>query len=206
MQILAMCVIFPILRKFFNTIRIFYISVFSAVGGYVILLIMALTGVNTVYPFLVPGFFIFAAVGVLNVLVTVFLANTVDYGEIKNNRRDESVIFSMQTFVVKLASGIAALVAAISLSVFSISRSDATYEAVDGSLIQGLKEYILGIAANGATVVSGSSVVGLRFVMTVLPVVVLVIGFLVFKSRYILTDEKLEEISAQIKERRAAES
>lgn len=205
MQILAMCVIFPILRKFFTTIRIFYISIFSAVGGYVILLIMALTGVDSVYPFLVPGFFIFAAVGVLNVLVTIFLANTVDYGEIKNNRRDESVIFSMQTFVVKLASGIAALVAAISLSVFSISSSDATYEAVDGSLIQGLKQYISDIMANGATVVSGSSVVGLRFVMTVLPVVVLVIGFLVFKSKYILTDEKLEEISAQIKERRAAE-
>ena len=206
MQIFAMCLFFPILRKFFNTIKIFYISVFSAIGGYVILLVMALSGVNSVYPFLVPGFFIFAAVGILNVLVTVFLANTVDYGEIKNNRRDESVIFSMQTFVVKLASGIAALVAAISLSVFSISSSDATYEAVDGSLMNGLQQYIDDIIANGATVVSGSSVIGLRFVMTVLPVVVLVIGFVVFKGKYILTDEKLAEISAQIKERRAAEA
>lgn len=47
----------------------------------------------------------------LTVLTTVFLANTVDYGELKNNRRDESVIFSMQTFVVKLASGVAAMLA-----------------------------------------------------------------------------------------------
>ena len=205
MQILAMCIFFPVLRKFFNTIKMFYIAVFSAIGGYVILLVMALGGVNSVYPFLVPGFFIFAAVGILNVLVTVFLANTVDYGEIKNNRRDESVIFSMQTFVVKLASGIAALVAAISLSVFSISSSDTTYEAVEGSLILGLKTYIADLASRGATVVSNSSVIGLRFVMTVLPVAVLVIGFLVFKAKYILSDEKLEEISAQIKERRAAE-
>ena len=204
MQIFAMCLFFPLLRKFFNTIKIFYISVFSAIGGYVVLLIMALTGVHSVYPFLIPGFFIFAAVGILNVLVTVFLANTVDYGEIKNNRRDESVIFSMQTFVVKLASGIAALVAAGSLSIFSISSSDATYEAVNGSLMEGLKMYIDGIVANGATVVSNSSVIGLRFVMTVLPVVVLAVGFLVFKSRYILTDEKIAEISEQIKERRAA--
>ena len=45
----------------------------------------------------------------LLVLTTIFLANTVDYGELKNNRRDESVIFSMQTFVVKLASGVADL-------------------------------------------------------------------------------------------------
>ena len=206
MQILAMCIFFPILRKFFNMIKIFYISVFSAIGGYGVLLVMALTGVNSVYPFFVPGFFIFSAVGILNVLVTVFLANTVDYGEIKNNRRDESVIFSMQTFVVKLASGIATLVAAGSLSLFQISRSETTYEAVDGSLMAGLKAYIASIAENGAITVSGSSVLGLRFVMTVLPIFVLIVGFIVFKTKYILTDEKLEEISAQIKERRAAEA
>ena len=57
---------------------------------------------------MIPAFFIFSASGILNVLTTIFLANTVDYGEWKNHRRDESVIFSLQTFVVKLASGIAA--------------------------------------------------------------------------------------------------
>ena len=51
-----------------------------------------------------------AVAGVNNVVITVFLANTVDYGELKNGRREESVIFSMQTFVVKLASGIAAFI------------------------------------------------------------------------------------------------
>ena len=203
MQILAMCIFFPVLRKFFNMIKIFYICVFSAIGGYVVLLFMALSGISSVYPFLLPGFFIFSAVGILNVLVTVFLANTVDYGEIKNNRRDESVIFSMQTFVVKLASGIAALVAAVSLSIFNISSSDKTYEAVEGSLMTGLQIYIDDIIANGATVVSNSSVLGLRFVMSVLPILVLIVGFFVFKKKYILTDEKLEEINAQIKARRA---
>ena len=201
-QILAMMFFFPILRKFFDTIKIFYISVISAIVGYVILLVMALSGVSIVYPFLVPGFFIFGAVGILNVLVTIFLANTVDYGEIKNDRRDESVIFSMQTFVVKLASGIAALAAAISLSVFNISRSDKTYEAVNGSLINGLLKYIDDVTKNGAVSVSGGSVLGLRFVMTVIPMFVLVIALLVFKAKYILNDAKLEEIQKQIEKRR----
>ncbi|MGN1155028.1 MAG: MFS transporter, partial [Agathobacter sp.] len=177
---------------------IFYISIASAIIGYIILLVMALAGTDVVYPFLVPGFFIMAAVGILNVLVTIFLANTVDYGELKNNRRDESVIFSMQTFVVKLASGIAALVASICLSVFNISNSNSTFEAVDGSLIKGLSRAIEAIRTNGATIVSDSSVVGLRFVMTVLPVFVLGIGFMVFKSKYSLTDEKLKEISDKL--------
>ena len=52
-----------------------------------------------------PGFLIFAAFGMLTVLTTVFLANTVDYGEMKNHRRDESVIFSMQTFCCETGFG-----------------------------------------------------------------------------------------------------
>ena len=203
-QILAMMFFFPILRKFFDTIKIFYISAISAITGYVILLFMALSGVNSVYLFFIPGFFIFGAVGVLNVLVTIFLANTVDYGEIKNNRRDESVIFSMQTFVVKLASGIAAMVASISLSIFKISESSTSYKAIDGSLLKGLKAYIDSIKLSSAPSVTGGSVMGLRIIMTVLPVFVLVIALLIFKAKYILNDKKLEEISAQIKERRNA--
>ncbi len=204
-QILAMMIFFPVLRKFFDTIKIFYISVISAIVGYLILLVMALGGISIVYPFLVPAFFIFGAVGILNVLVTIFLANTVDYGEIKNNRRDESVIFSMQTFVVKLASGIAALVASVSLSIFNISSTDSTFEAVEGSLVKGLKTYIENIGSSRALEVSGNSVLGLRFVMTVLPMVVLVIAILIFKARYTLNDEKLAEISKQIEDRRKAE-
>jgi Na+/melibiose symporter-like transporter len=109
----------------------------------------------------------------------------------------------MQTFVVKLASGIAALVASICLSIFNISSSDSTYKALDGSIAAGLKGKISDIVANGATVVSNNSVIGLRFVMTVLPVFVLVIAFIIFKARYILTDEKIEEISKELKAKRA---
>jgi melibiose permease len=118
----------------------------------------------------------------LNVIVTVFLANTVDYGELKNGRRDESVIFSMQTFVVKLASGISAFIASIVLTVFSISSDE---EAVVTSTL------------------SDGQRLGLRMSMTILPIIVLIIGFVVFKKKYILTDEKLEEISGELEQKRA---
>ncbi len=202
-QILAMMLFFPIMRKFINTLKMFYVSVISAIFGYVVLLVMALSGASSVYLFFIPGFFIFGAVGLLNVLVTVFLANTVDYGEIKNNRRDESVIFSMQTFVVKLASGIAALAAAISLSVFKISETSSSYKAIDGSLLKGLQTAIDNIKSSGGVSVSGGSIIGLRFVMTVLPMIVLVIALFIFKAKYKLNDEKLAEITAKIKERRS---
>ena len=196
MQILAMMLFFPLLRKVFTTLKIFYIGVFSAIGGYVILLVLSLIGTKSVYPFFIPGFFIMGAVGILNVICTVFLANTCDYGELKNGRRDESVIFSMQTFVVKLASGIAALVAAVCLAVFNIQENsdvDMTYSV--------LMEKVLSIKNSVVETIDTSAVFGLRMVMTLTPIFVLVIALLIFKAKYILTDKKLEEISKELKSR-----
>lgn len=180
MQILSMMLFFPILRKFFNTIKVFYVSIYSAVIGYIVLLLMSLIGIKSVFALFIPAFFIFSSVGVLNVIVTIFLANTVDYGEWKNKRRDESVIFSMQTFVVKLASGVAALVASVCLSVFNIGGAN-----TDEVVTEVVK-------------ISSSSVFGLRMTMTIIPMAVLVVAFVVFKKHYLLTDEKLNEISAEL--------
>ena len=112
-QIISMMVFYPLLRRFASNVKIFYICLTSAIIGYGVLFAIAFINMSNVFILFIPGFFIFAANGVLQVLTTVFLANTVDYGDLKNHRRDESVIFSMQTFVVKLASGVAALIAAI---------------------------------------------------------------------------------------------
>lgn len=182
-QILAMMILFPLFRKFMNSLKIFYVSFGMAFLGYVVLLALSLSGMGNVYLLLIPAFLIMSAIGMLNVLITVFLANTVDYGELKNHRRDESVIFSMQTFVVKLASGLAALIASIVLSVFHISSKEAAV----------------------GTAIAAQSRMGLRLSMTILPMVVLIIGLIVFKKHYILTDEKLEEITEEIKKRRRLE-
>ena len=175
-QILAMMILFPLLRKFMSTIKVFYVSSTMSFCGYLILLFLMTGGVTNVYFLLVPAFLIMSAFGMLNVIVTVFLANTVDYGELKNKRRDESVIFSMQTFVVKLASGISALVASLVLTVCQIS-SDETVEAA----------------------VSGSARIGLRMSMTLIPIFVLIIAVIIFRRHYILTDEKLNEIKKELK-------
>ena len=184
-QIFAMMLFFPLLRKFLSTIQVFYASFASAIIGYAVLLILMFQSMSNLYLLFIPAFFIFAANGMLSVLTTVFLANTVDYGELKNNRRDESVIFSMQTFVVKLASGVAALVASICLSVCNLSNDTSETAAV---------------AATGA-----GSVVGLRMTMTLLPIAGLLIAVFVFHKHYILNEQKVEEIAAEVKKRRAAE-
>jgi len=85
----------------------------------------------------------------------------------------------MQTFVVKLASGISALIASIVLSIFNISSDDSI-----------------------RFVLSSQSKLGLRMCMTLLPILVLIIGYIVYRKHYILTDEKLEEMNIEIKKRK----
>ena len=182
-QILSMMVLYKLFRRFRSNMQIFFICIGMEIIGYAVLLVLAFTSMSNVFILFIPGFFIFAASGVLNVLTTVFLANTVDYGELKNSRRDESVVFSMQTFVVKLASGVAALIAAACLQIFSLS-SEATTEA----------EQTMDLS----TAVPASSKIGLRMTMTILPIIGLIVAFFWFRKRYILTDEKIEEISAKL--------
>lgn len=179
-QILAMMLLFPLLRKVMDTIRIFYTCFGMAVTGYILIIIISYTGTSNVKWLLIPAALIMAAVGVLNVIITVFLANTVDYGELKNHRRDESVIFSMQTFVVKLASGIAGFLSSMVLFVFNIN-SDKNAEAV---------------------AISETSSLGLRLSMTLIPIVVLLVGFVVFRKKYILSDDRMDEITAELAKRK----
>jgi melibiose permease len=181
-QILSMMLFFPLLRKVFSTIRIFYISFAMAVIGYVTLLVLTFTNMSNVVLLFIPGFFVFAAFGMMTVLTTIFLANTVDYGEWKNNQRDESVIFSMQTFVVKLASGLAAFIVSICLTICNLSK--ATTNAEDA-----------------AQTIASSSVLVLRMTMTVIPMIGMILAIIIFYKRYSLTEEKVEEIAAQLKKR-----
>lgn len=180
MQILSMMIFYPLLRKFMDSIRIFYVSIVMAVIGYGILLGLMVTGEKNIILLFVPGFFIFAAFGIVTVLTTVFLANTVDYGEVKNGRRDESVIFSLQTFVVKLASGVAAMVASVCLTIFNLSND--TSQAAEAA-------------------VAGSSVMGLRLTMTVIPIIGFLVAVLLFHKKYLLTEKKIEEINGELKKR-----
>ena len=184
-QILSMMVLYPLFRNGFkfSNIKIFYMCVISAIIGYAVLLGITFTSMSNVVILFIPGFFIFAANGVLQVLTTVFLANTVDYGEMKNNRRDESVIFSMQTFVVKLASGIAAFIASISLSIFSLSSK--SVEEADKAI-----DFSLDVAK--------SSQNGLRMVMTLIPIVGLFISIFWFKKKFILDEDELDKIQTEL--------
>ena len=50
---------------------------------------------------------------------TVMLCDAVDYGEYKVGKRSESIIFSMQTFIVKFATAFSGLIVGIGLNIIN---------------------------------------------------------------------------------------
>ncbi len=184
-QILGMMLVYPMLRKRLGNTQIFTICQCTAIMGYAMLLATCLAGLSGSLPvLLVPGLLVFMSNGILTVLTTVFLSGTVDYGELKTGHREESVIFSMQTFVVKAASGFAVFMTGVGLDIIGlVGNTDQESMVVEQSV---------------------QTLMGLRLLMTLIPIAGLLIALLVFKRKFILTDEKAEEIALQLRERRKA--
>ena len=174
-QVIAMACV-PMIRKKVEKLKLFFIGILVQIIGFVVLLFMALTGIYHSSGWIllaVPGSLVYAGYGILNVLLTVFLSDSVDYGEAKNGSRDESVIFSMQTFTVKLAAGMAVFIAGLAIDLVGINP-DAMSQ-------------------------TGSALMGLRMFMTIPSVILLVLSALVFKKFYKLDDEKMAEIQSQLR-------
>ena len=94
----------------------------------------------------------------------------------------ESVIFSMQTFVVKLASGLAVFITGVGLDLIGLVGNNSS----EGAVIEQ----------------TAGTIMGLRMLMTLLPVLGLGCALMVFRDKFTLTDERAEEIAEELRARR----
>ena len=106
------------------------------------------------------------------VLVTVILSEAVDYGEFKLGTRNESIVFSTQTFVVKFAGAFSGFMAAAGLD-------------------------IIGFVPNAQQ--SEGTMMGMRVIMILLPAVLSVLCLVVYKRGYRLNDAFYHHILAVLR-------
>ena len=171
-QIIAMMTL-PILRKKFKRATIFIGAIVTAICGYSFLFVLGMQNITNLILLCLAAVIIFMGFGLATVLTTIFLADTVDYGEWKSNQRNEGVIFSLQTFVVKLASAIAILIAGVGLDVIRFDEL--------------------------ATIQTDATLLGMRILMTVFPIIGLIVSIIIFKYKYKLNEELLYKITEEIK-------
>ena len=172
-QITAL-LLFPMASKYFSRGKLYTFATILVVVGYIIFFFAP---TNTMLFIGIAGVLIFIGEAFIQLLMLLFLTDTVDYGHWKFGRRNDSITFSMQPFIYKMGGAIAS--------------------AIVGSviIISGIKD------ANSAADVTPSGLLMMKTAMLVFPLVCIVIGYLVYKKFFKLDKTMYDKIISDLEER-----
>ena len=172
----------PILQKYMSKRKAYQFSLIFAGTGYVGMTIGAFTGVFM----LMNVSYLICAIGMASMFIaqTVFLADVVDYGEVKLGFRAESITFSMKGFLQKMAYTLQTIILFASLGL----------SKYDGSLHSQNPQ-----AAKTA----------ITLMLAAIPAVLFFISLIIFTKKFKLHGEYMDEITKIVtdnrKKREAAE-
>ena len=171
-QISALAV-FPLFSRRFSRKTLYAVATALVVVGY---LIFFFSPMNMLY-IGTAGILIFLGQAFIQILMLMFLADTVEYGQWKLGKRNESVTFSVQPFINKMggaiASGIVGATVIISGINDAVTPSDVTAE---GLLI-------------------------MRFAMLILPLLFILLGYLIYRRKYKIDTHMYPQILTELQER-----
>ena len=169
--------VFPLFRKKFSRKQLYTGSMIVVAISYVIFFLS--------FEFLplvvLAGLGLFFAQAFIQLLMLLFLADAVEYGEWKLGKRNEAASFAVQPFINQFGG-------AVSKGVVSYTLIISGLNMVANSLIGmevGTPEYNAIINA-----IPGSSIWIMKLSMMILPLICILIGFVLYNKKFII-DEKL---------------
>jgi len=175
-SILGLAVI-PVMMKFTTRRRTYQFSLSLALAGYIG---MFLSGALIKNVILMDICFLITSIGTGSMFVsqTVFLADVVDYGEIKMGKRAESVTFSMKGFLQKMAYTIQTIIlfSALGIAGYNNIKPDAN----------GVMQYTPKVKRS------------VGFVAYVIPPLFMLLSLIVFSTHFKLHGEYMDSITEQV--------
>lgn len=163
--------IFPKITKLLSRKKAFFLSCMLPPIGLVLLLIVGIVCPTNIVLTAIAGIIVKTGTGLELGCATVFLADVVDYGEYVMGVRNEGVVFSLQTLIVKFTAALT------SLSI--------------GFVLE-LTGYVPNVVQSLATQNS------IRVLMCLIPAVGVVLAYIVFKKKYKLDDAFMKQVVAAI--------
>ena len=175
-SILGLAVI-PIMMKFTTRRRTYQFSLALALAGYLGMFAGGALLKNLV---LLNVCFLLTSIGTASMFVsqTVFLADVVDYGEVKMGKRAESVTFSMKGFLQKMAYTVQTIIlfAALGFAGYNDIKPDQN----------GVMQYTPRVRRS------------VGFVAYVIPPLFILLSLIVFSARFKLHGDYMEDITALV--------
>ena len=160
--------LFPVVTRKIGRQQVFRMATILPMFGLITLFISGLIAPQSILFISVSAVLLNLGSGFLLGSTTVMLADIVDYGEYKLGSRNESIIFSAQTLLVKLASALSGWLIGVGLS-------------------------LIGYVA-GAAVQSNITIIGIRVIITIIPSIVALVMYVIYKSKYKINGSFHDEI------------
>ena len=171
--------LFPILTKKIGRQDVFKVGSVLPILGCSMLLVFGIIAPKNAAFIAVSGLVLKLGTGMLLGATTVMLADVVDYGQFKLGTRNESIVFSVQTLLVKTASAVSGWLVGVGLSVVGYVPN----------------------ATQGA-----STIFGLRVLMIGLPILCAVLMYVIYKQKYKINGKFHDMILNELKNKKDKEA
>ena len=165
--------LFPLASRRFARRTIYTVATVMVLVGYVIFFFAPMN----LWLILAAGLIVFFAQAWVTLLMIMFFADTIEYGQWKLGRRNQAVTFALQPFVNKVASALANQVVAIVVVVSGINAARTPDDVTPAGLLM------------------------MKVAMMGFPALLVAAGYLVYRRFYTLDEARHAAIVAELKER-----
>ena len=170
---IAALAIFPKVAKKFVRAKIYKNATIVVVIGYVIFFFAPM---NMLY-IGIAGILLFVGQAFIQILMLMFLADTIEYGHYKLGKRNESVTFSIQPFINKMGGAVASGVVGATV------------------ILSGIND------AKTASDVTSQGLLMLKIAMLIFPLICIILGYILYSKRYIIDKSLYEDIIKALKDK-----
>ena len=134
------------------------------------------------------------------VIMMLSIINTVEYNELKNGTRDEAIVASIRPFFTKFGSAVCVLLTTVTYLIFGITDTTNQISSLEqaanaGAITEATKlQQIDAVISSVSTAQSH----GLLLVMCLIPLLMMVSAYILYKKHYILDEEEYDRIVAEL--------
>lgn len=198
--------LFPQIAKKLSRKTIILIGTVIAVCGYALMMMFGYVLPKTMIVIILGAAFVFGGQNLMSLVILVQMTNTIEYNELKTGQRNESIIFSLRSFLAKLTSALQTLIVSFVLLVSGIKASTDNIAVLEDKLSRNeiSAEEVVAQAENVIANTPDSARFILRVCMVLIPVILMIFALIFDKAKYTITEEKYDEIRAELDERHAA--
>ncbi len=201
----VLMVFYPTISRKLSRNKMVNMALYIGIVGYIIQICAGLFMATSKIKFFVItfGFMLanFAQYG-LYLIMMISIINTVEYNELKTGNRDEAIISSVRPFITKLASALVVVVTSVTYMIVNATNFTNQISSLEQQANQGLIDDVTksGMIDSIISTVSKSQTNGLLIAMTIIPCIFMILSCVLYKKKYILTEEKYAEICKELKE------